>query len=191
MTHNIWFTADTHFGHANVIRYSNRPWAMVNDMNDGIIERWNTCVKPGDTVYHLGDLCLTTKIDVVDEWLGRLNGTIRFIRGNHDNWLKKIDKLKNRDKIKWVKDYAERTFRVDGKKYKFVLSHFPFLFWHGSHYGSIMLHGHCHGSAQPFNEKVRRMDVGIDCNNWYPILLQNIVTILEDKGPSYHHGRDE
>ncbi len=183
----VFFTSDTHFGHANVIRYSNRPWAMVNDMNDGIIERWNSCVKPDDTVYHLGDFCLTKRIDVIDEWLGRLNGTIRLVRGNHDNWTKRYEQLENKHKIKWIRDYAERTFQVDGVKWKFILMHFPILFWNHSQHGSIMLHGHCHGNAQPHNEGVRRMDVGVDCNNWYPVLLENIVTVMETVGLNPHH----
>ena len=189
MSHNIWFTSDTHFGHANVIKYSNRPWAMVNDMNDGIIERWNQFIKPGDTVYHLGDLCLTKRVDVIDEWLGRLNGTIRLIKGNHDDWTKRFDRLKNKHKIKWIRDYAERTFVVDEKKWKLILCHFPMLFWHNSHHGSIMLHGHCHGNAQHHNVGLRRMDVGVDCNDWRPVLLENIITMMEQVGLNPHHDR--
>ncbi len=191
MTHKIWFTSDTHFGHSNVIRYSNRPWVMVNDMDNGLIERWNQCIKPGDTVYHIGDFCLTKRVDLIDHWLGQLNGEIRLIRGNHDQWVKRYDRLVNKGKIKWIKDYAERNFTVDDVKYKFVLCHFPMLFWHNSHHGSIMLHGHCHGSAQPHNEGVRRMDVGVDCNNWYPVLLENIITAMKDVGTNPHHGKHD
>lgn len=187
----VWFSGDFHLGHANVIRYSNRPWIMVNEMNDGLIERWNALVGKNDSVYFLGDFCLTSKIELVDEWFGRLNGQWRIIIGNHDKgWLKKFDKLKNKDKIKWVKHYAERTFVVDGVKYKFVLCHFPMLFWHNSHHGSIMLHGHSHGNANSHNEGLRRMDVGVDCNNWYPVLLENIVTMMKDVGLNPHHGQD-
>lgn len=189
MTKQIWFTSDTHFGHQNVIKYSNRPWWSVNAMNDGMIERWNSLVKPEDSVYHLGDFCLTVKVDLIDEWLGQLNGTIRLIRGNHDNWTKRYDRLKNKHKIKWIKEYAERWFVVDGVKYKFVLCHFPMMFWHMSHHGSIHLHGHCHGNANHLNKDVRRMDVGVDCNNWYPVLLENVVTMMENISENPHHER--
>lgn len=179
----------THFGHANVIKYSNRPWVMVNDMDNGLIERWNSLIKPGDTVYHLGDFCLTKRVDAIDNWLGQLNGEIRLIKGNHDGWVKRYDQLENKGKIKWIEHYAERTFEVGGKKHKFILSHFPMLFWHKSHRGSIMLHGHSHGGAQKYNEGVRRMDVGVDCHNWYPVLLENIITMMEDVGLNPHHER--
>lgn len=178
-----------HFGHANVIRYSNRPWTMVNEMNAGLIERWNDCIKPDDTVYHLGDFTLTKKVDAIDEWLGQLNGTIRLVRGNHDVWTSRFDRLENKHKIKWIKDYAERTFTVDGEKHKFILMHFPLMFWHGSHYGSIHLHGHCHGGAQELNKGLRRMDVGVDCNDWYPVALEEVVIELGDLEINPHHER--
>lgn len=191
MSHNIFFTSDTHFGHANVMQYCNRPWTMVNEMDDGLIERWNNCIKPGDTVYHLGDFCLTKRVDVIDGWLSRLNGTIRLVRGNHDEWTKRYDRLVNKDKIKWIQDYAERTFVVEGKKHKIIMSHFPMLFWHKSHHGSIMLHGHSHGGAQTYNEKVRRMDVGVDCHNWHPVLLENVITMMDAKAWNPHHERHD
>jgi calcineurin-like phosphoesterase family protein len=162
---------------------------MINEMNEGIIKRWNDCIKPNDAVYHLGDFCLTVRTEYVDEWLGQLNGEIRLIKGNHDNWVKRLDRLENRDKIKWVKDYAERTFSIGGQKHKIVMSHFPMLFWHRSHYGSIMLHGHCHGNAQEHNEGLRRMDVGVDANGWYPVPLENIITLMENVPLNPHHER--
>lgn len=160
-------------------------------MNNGIIERWNSLIAPGDTVYHLGDFCLTKRVDLIDHWLGQLNGEIRMIIGNHDNWVKRYDRLENKSKIKWLKHYAERTFEVNGTKWKFILSHFPMLFWHNSHHGSIMLHGHCHGNAQHHNIGVRRMDVGVDCNNWYPVLLENIITMMQDVELNPHHERHD
>ena len=51
----IWLTADTHFFHHNVIRYCNRPYENVDQMNESLIETWNECIKPDDLVYHLGD----------------------------------------------------------------------------------------------------------------------------------------
>lgn len=165
---------------------------MVNEMNDGLIERWNARVKPGDTVYHLGDLCLTKRIDVIDDWLSQLNGTIRLVKGNHDEWTRRFDRLSDasKAKIKWIRDYAERTFEVDGKRHKFILCHFPMLFWDHSHHGSIHLHGHCHGNAQHHNTGLRRMDVGVDCNNWYPVLLENIITMMENVNVNPHHDRN-
>ncbi len=180
-------TLEAHFGHANVIRYSNRPWATVDEMNEGLIDRWNSIVKREDTVYHLGDFCLTMRTELVDNWLGRLNGTIRLIRGNHDKWVRRFERLENQSKIKWIREYAERTFMVDGVKYKFCMSHFPMLTWHQSQHGSIMLHGHCHSSLDHLNVDVRRMDVGVDGHNWYPVALEEIILKMMDRPVTLHH----
>ncbi|MCF6303155.1 MAG: metallophosphoesterase, partial [Devosiaceae bacterium] len=72
----IWFTADTHFGHQNIIKYSNRPFADVKEMDAALIENWNARVKKGDIVYHLGDvgLCAPEKLRKI---LDSLHGHIR------------------------------------------------------------------------------------------------------------------
>lgn len=51
----IWFTSDTHFGHANVLKFSERPWDDIDDMNYALIENINACVEPSDELYILGD----------------------------------------------------------------------------------------------------------------------------------------
>ena len=71
------------------------------------------------------------------------------------------------------------------------MSHYPMLFLNGGHWGSIMLHGHCHGNNQDRNVGLRRMDVGVDCNDWYPVSLETIVAQLGDLPINKHHERDE
>lgn len=80
---HTFFTSDTHFNHANIIRFCNRPFKDVNQMNEVLIENWNRVISPGDTVFHFGDFCLGGSL----EWtnvLDRLNGKIHLILGNHD-----------------------------------------------------------------------------------------------------------
>ena len=81
---HIWVTSDTHFNHANIIKYCNRPFSSVEEMNEPIIANWNKVVSQGDTVYHLGDFALGNK-SLIPDFLERLNGHISFIMGNHDN----------------------------------------------------------------------------------------------------------
>jgi calcineurin-like phosphoesterase family protein len=78
-----FFTADTHFGHANIIRYCHRPFASVEEMNAALVARWNGQVGPRDTVYHLGDFALGPKA-LWPYFRRQLHGKIVFVLGNHD-----------------------------------------------------------------------------------------------------------
>lgn len=81
----IWFTSDLHFGHANVIEYSHRPFLDVDNMNETLISRWNTRVAEADLVYCLGDmfLCSFKKAEAIAK---RLHGIKVLIQGNHDKF---------------------------------------------------------------------------------------------------------
>jgi len=86
----LFFTADLHLGHGNIIKYCDRPFKDVNHMNRELIRRWNERVKPEDVVIHNGDFCFKTHTDgkgmpvSAKTWEDKLNGKIIFIKGNHD-----------------------------------------------------------------------------------------------------------
>ena len=94
MTKDIWVISDTHFRHANILKFKDqygnlvRPgFADVDEMDEHMIERWNSVVKPGDIVYHLGDVVMNSNDDYTwfkKNW-PRLNGSKRLIVGNHDD----------------------------------------------------------------------------------------------------------
>ena len=79
----IYFIADTHFNYRNIIEYYNRPFKDTNEMNEYIIQKWNSVVKENDIVYHLGDVGFGTT-EMLKELVSRLNGTKILLRGNHD-----------------------------------------------------------------------------------------------------------
>ena len=79
----IYFIADTHFNHTNIIKYCNRPFKNTYEMNEYIIRRWNSVVKEADTVYHLGDVEFGS-LQEVKSLVERLNGRKILLRGNHD-----------------------------------------------------------------------------------------------------------
>lgn len=91
---DIWVISDTHFRHANILKFKDqygnlvRPgFANVDEMDEHMIERWNSVVKPGDIVYHLGDVVMNSNDDYTwfkQNW-SRLNGSKRLIVGNHDD----------------------------------------------------------------------------------------------------------
>jgi len=81
---DVWFTADFHFGHFNIIQYCNRPFANSQEMDDVICERVNACAKPSDVLYFLGDFCLGGPERVFAYRKRLACRTIHFIEGNHD-----------------------------------------------------------------------------------------------------------
>lgn len=83
MDRKTFFTSDTHFNHANIIRYCNRPFADVQSMNDAIIARWNSVVGAEDIVWHLGDVGFGDR-ERLKEIVPKLNGKKFLVRGNHD-----------------------------------------------------------------------------------------------------------
>ena len=182
-TQQVWFTSDTHFGHANIIRYSNRPYQDKEEMDEALITNWNAKVQPGDLVYHLGDVFFCHE-PVAGKILARLNGQKFLIFGNHDKGLKN-GMLKHL--FTWMGDYKEIT--VEGQK--IILCHYPMITWNGSGRGSWMLHGHCHGNlTYPFEAKIH--DVGVDPNGYSPLSFADVKRIMDKKKMTVvdHHGRD-
>ena len=79
-----WIISDLHFGHINVIKYSNRPFSDVDEMNKELIKKWNNIVGKDDLVYVLGDFTLFHRLDKIKEYTQALNGRKILIMGNHD-----------------------------------------------------------------------------------------------------------
>jgi calcineurin-like phosphoesterase family protein len=151
----IWFTADTHFGHANIIKYCNRPFSSIEEMDSEIVNRWNACVKDIDDVYHLGDFCFGDP----RKYFRQLNGTVRILPGSHD---KELYKLGNSVLEKMV------TLKLEPN---ITLCHYAMRSWPLSHYATWHLFGHHHGKLEPYGLS---FDVGADCWNYYPVSFEEI-----------------
>lgn len=179
---NIWFTSDTHFDHANIIRYCNRPFSNVDEMNETIIKNWNSLVKPDDDIYHLGDFSMSKDWSKWFYFLSRLNGNIYLIRGNHDN-KKVLDILETKTtNLVWVKDYFEFSIAnpFDKNKIVIIMMHYAMRVWNRSHHGSFHLYGHSHGGLTE-DSIARSMDIGVDTNNFKPYSLEEIYKRLSKK----------
>lgn len=143
------------FFHANIIRYCNRPFDDVEEMNEKLIENWNAVVKKGDIVWSLGDFSFST-IENTIETIKRLNGDLHMVLGNHDQKIAQNRKeLLVSGLVKEICDYKELSWN----KQKMCLFHYAQRAWNGSHYGSWQLFGHTHGTMEPYGKSV---DVGVD-----------------------------
>lgn len=175
-----YFTSDLHFGHKNVIKYCNRPYKSVEEMDKVIIETWNQQVSDSDSVYFMGDFGIN-KNKCLDSGLVRqLNGKKYMILGNHDSNYNRL--MQNPENVKIhaniCKKYLEAGWCfVDTRHYLMlkndlhvVLTHLPPDNSIDSRYSDyklknnpnfIYIHGHLHGRYVKFNNMI---DVGFDSN---------------------------
>lgn len=177
----IYFTADEHHGHRNIIKFCARPFTSLNHMTEELVRRHNEVVKPGDLVYHIGDMFWRTYgLQAAVDTMDRLNGTHFYILGNHCE-LFEFPLL--REKFVWVRDRAKIT-AVEGPKMGIVLDHYAGRVWNKSHNGSWQLYGHTHAvlDEEPF---LLSCDVGVDAWNYYPVSIEQIREKMESKMPAY------
>lgn len=177
---NYWFTSDWHLFHKNILKYTNRPFDSVEDMNEAFVEWNNKNVKDDDIVWNLGDLSFG-QIDDTIKILKRLKGRHNLVSGNHCRHLLKHKKrLLDEGVLEYITNYKE--LRIGDKT--FILHHFPILSWDKAHHGSYHLFGHTHGNIETDGKSV---DVGID-SEWVtgkyegrPFHLDEVVAYLDRK----------
>ena len=168
----IYFTADLHLGHEEVIAKRHRPFQDVTEMNEALIENYNQRVREDDTVFILGDLCHKIPLREAEALIRRLNGRKILLRGNHDL---PYDPGLFAD----MQDFLMTD--LDGRR--FVLMHYGLIDWPRRKKGGIHLHGHMH-ETRAYNEANRakglfRYDVGVDANDYQPVSLEEILAFYE------------
>jgi calcineurin-like phosphoesterase family protein len=166
---SIFFTADTHFGHAGIIALGKRPFPDrdARAMDEGLIQIWNARVRPDDDVWHLGDFAFGARGARLRGIFERLNGAKRLVRGNHDS----SEVLE----LPWTeppRDLVETAFQG----HRLVLCHYPLRAWRGSMGSSIHLYGHVHGLMTPTRQS---LDVGVDAWDMQPASLGEVLGRLE------------
>ena len=181
----IFFTSDLHFGHENVIRFDNRPFDTVEEMDEEMIKRWNAKVGKGDIVYVLGDFIWKAATNEAVSIIRRLNGQIILIKGNHDRFLHNAAAKKA---LAGIKDYDDICVTLeDGTTRRCILSHYFIPFYNGHRYQAIHLHGHSHLTEEAaeevritteLNEKgydLKIYNVGCMYWNYTPVTLDEIL----------------
>jgi len=168
-----YFSADTHFGHTNIIKHCNRPFKTADDMNDVMLTNINDMVGEDDTYWHLGDFAWG------DPW-PFLNAIrckdIRIIIGNHDKHRRKqLEDAHTRGRIKLHHGYLDT--KIDGQF--LTMCHFPMLSWQASFHRSWHLYGHVHGTID--KPRLRSMDVGVDAHDFCPISWTYICEFIENQ----------
>lgn len=187
----IFFSSDHHFSHANIIKYDNRPFETINEMNEELVRRWNAVVSPDDEVIYLGDFSLSR--DAVLKYLPRLNGIKHLISGNHDHChpahaktQAKIERM-----TQWYQEQGFDTICLEDEIFigleRVKLHHMPYSGDHtdaGERYvefrptdtGQWLLHGHVHGA---WKQKGRMINVGVVHWGYAPVSLPEIKSLMK------------
>ncbi len=181
----IYFISDHHFGHAQIITMAKRPFTNVWEMNEHMINAWNSVVTDEDEVYHLGDIGFKISLNQINTILSRLNGKIHSVIGNHDE--KYIDKYGSKftDRFTSVQDLKNLEYTYEDKLYKFILFHYPIASWKHRFRGSIHLHGHTHNNAidDTTGKDIHGhiMNVSVEHLNYIPISIEDVIKKFKDK----------
>ena len=124
----LWLCSDLHFYHDNILKYQQdtRPFDSIDDMNEFIVEHWNSVVSDTDIVFDLGDMFFCS-VDKCEAILNRLQGHIIHLAGNHSKVL--------RNNLRHSQCYDHFEFSLDGRL--IVLNHYPMRVWNRSHYPTL------------------------------------------------------
>lgn len=163
--HNKWFISDTHFFHANMLKFKDngggliRPFDSVKDMNEYMIMKWNSVVKDNDNVYHLGDVTFDYGKEF-NQLMSRLKGRKRLTLGNHD-------KIKGTNLLDWF----EKVDLWKGfKEWNFTASHMP-LMLQSLRDGAYNVHGHVHQNSL---NNPNYINVSVEVRNYTPVSIEEI-----------------
>lgn len=165
-----YYTSDWHLFHKNIIRYSNRPFANVDEMNQTIIDRTNERVGADDTLYIVGDVAFARPEKTLPLMRQLRCRDIHLVAGNHDplEMRRLIDPATGEPFWKSVSDIKE----VNDEGRRVVLCHYMMAVFNRSHHGAFQLFGHSHGSM-PGNSQ--QIDVGVDCWDFRPVTLDECI----------------
>lgn len=172
MSKDIWVTSDSHLFHKNILLFTDsktgeriRPeFDTVEEMNECILENWNSVVKNGDIVYHLGDVFLGSKDEFKSLW-PKFNGSKRLIVGNHDD----IKYLSSGGFFKKVQMW--RMFPEFGLIFSHVPLHMDNLYRHTNGSTLLNVHGHIHqhnSPEGPYN------NVSVEKTNYTPVNIEEL-----------------
>ncbi len=159
----LFFFSDPHFGHANIIQYSNRPFKDVEEMNTELVKRYNVTV-PKDAICIWGGDCFFMKFEPAQEIFNQLNGDKILIRGNHDRtWVNKLG-------FKGI--YKHLEMKIANRNA--IIYHYPdYQLPHPSY---ILIHGHTHEHTKLNSNKIH---IGVDAWDYRPASLDQIEKLIK------------
>jgi calcineurin-like phosphoesterase family protein len=175
----IYFTSDLHLGHKNILHLDKRPFESLEEMERGLIYRWNARVSPEDTVYNLGDFFWT--FNTAKRVAPQLNGKIFCIRGNHDKAWWKPERLSA--EIPNLTLCNDSIHVVNTTPIPIVLCHYPLRSWPGSARGSWHIYGHTH---REIGDPGRSLCVCANLWDYSVVSLEQVEERIKDKPHEFY-----
>lgn len=166
----VFFCSDLHLGHSNILtlnKDSRSRWKTIEEMNTFLEDNVWGKLDYNDTLIDLGDTFWKMETDRLAEILCNCKGDLWKVMGNHDAYgLYYPPQQPLREYYSVLGDVLDINILHEGKEYMLTLDHYPKVSWNHKAYGSFMLHGHCHGNVDKFNEDCPdlRVDVGLDAS---------------------------
>ena len=139
-----YYISDLHLLHENLLRFDNRPFETIKEMQQTTVNNWNNKITNGDTVYILGDVSMRGKKEDLIALVATLKGRKVLVKGNHDD----VSDYRYAQLFHEIVGYKEIHDSVDGENYDLVLCHYPIFSWKKMGRGTILLYGHTHDSAE-------------------------------------------
>lgn len=179
MSGDIFFTSDLHFNHDREFIWGPRGFKSIDEMNEGLISNWNETVKKNDIIYVLGDFFLGTDINYIHKTLGRLNGEIHIIYGNHDT--------PSKIRCYWADPLVNCegwAHMITHDKRQFYISHFPTLtatLTSDPKRAIINLFGHTHSKEKFYEGRPYMYNVAVDAHNNRPVSIDEIVRDIDNE----------
>ena len=190
----IFFSSDQHFGHRNVVKFCNRPYADEKEMGKALIENWHNVVGPDDIIVTMGDFFWFNDSQSIKKVVNQLNGTIYMVLGNHDKKesFRRCDpeKLIILDGISHIFLRCEDENRWYEKTFEIVCCHYPLMTWSHRDRGAINLFGHIHSgwmrSCDDYDQMLplwrgQQLDVGVDNQNFTPVVFEDVLAQLANE----------
>lgn len=177
-----WATADLHFGHRNIIKYENRPFADVEEMNEKLIDNWNSVVKPNDEIFVLGDVFFCGK-EKQKEIMARLKGKKILIRGNHDNATTRAYLEMGFEGVLTGRSHFQPYYftpfdEINTAQFNFIMSHAPYLERFSPNdvepFMVKNVHGHVHSQIEGLDQSMFKC-VSVELTGYKPLNMTEII----------------
>lgn len=160
-----YIISDLHLGHGNIIEYADRPFSDAGEMNNTLVDNWNSTVDDNDTVIFLGDVRHHPSTLTAEEWFDRLNGNILLVRGNHDGEVAQNSPIQ-----------VVESCTITHGRYRLYCEHHP-----ADDPGFWQLHGHVHRHRPFIDPQRKNVNVSAEILNFVPLKMDSLVYLLDQK----------